>query len=811
MLRRIASAATVLALAAPAAGAAERSLPRVDSGTRPGPDVLYAPAAKAPQLENAGPWKAEPILVSGAAAYRDGEFLYQDFLHDDAGAAGAEDPGNPVGPGDFLFSPRAGAFTYPTDPVYANNAADLVELRVRPLAGATALRITLNTLKDAERTAVTVALGEGGPHPWPHGAGVSSPAQLFLTVHGSTAELREAATGTVLAPAPSAAVDLRRRQIDVRIPHAAWNPGTGKVRMAAGTGLWDPAAGSYLAPQPGQASATAPGGGLPTGVAIFNVAFRFDEPLPDVDRFPLVPYTLADAAAGAKVDGSWWREKAQSEALALGDVSRFFAEVDFGRLAARVDDDSRVPKEGPLNRILASRYEFGQGVDHSKVCFDLAGGARQFRPCEGRFVGQLQPYALYVPRKPKPGGGYGLTLLLHSLSANHNQYSGSKNQSQLGERGPGSLVITPAGRGPDGFYTDVAEADTFEVWADVARHYDLDPEWVAVSGYSMGGIGTYRLASRWPDLFARGFPVVGSAREPELLPNLRHVPLLSWVAAGDELVNVSDTEATRGAIADLGYRQTHDLFESSDHLTLAINDEYGPGAEFLGTHRVDRSPARVTYVVAPGEDYSGGGVSADHAYWLSGLKLRDAKAAPHGSIDARSGGFGTGDPPAGPEQPSQGVLTGGNKGALPYLRRSIEWGHAPAVARSDTLVVRATNLAAAVVDARRARLSCSPALDVQSDGPLDLKIACAPARLRAADCGRTVRVPLPRLRGRRITSVTVTRGKRVVRRARGRDLRRVTVRRPPRGAFSLRIRARATARGKRTQTVTVLRRYRACP
>src|SRR4051812_29521394 len=37
-------------------------------GPRPGPDILYAPAPQAPQLQNAGPWRASPILVSGAEA-----------------------------------------------------------------------------------------------------------------------------------------------------------------------------------------------------------------------------------------------------------------------------------------------------------------------------------------------------------------------------------------------------------------------------------------------------------------------------------------------------------------------------------------------------------------------------------------------------------------------------------------------------------------------------------------------------------------------------------------------------------------------
>src|SRR6476660_6573755 len=84
------------------------ALPSAAAGERPGPDVLYAPPPRAPQLENTGVWHAPPILVSGASAYRDGEFVYQDFLYDDHGAAGTPDPQDPHGISNWLFAPRAG-------------------------------------------------------------------------------------------------------------------------------------------------------------------------------------------------------------------------------------------------------------------------------------------------------------------------------------------------------------------------------------------------------------------------------------------------------------------------------------------------------------------------------------------------------------------------------------------------------------------------------------------------------------------------------------------------------------------------------
>lgn len=735
--RRLVGVLTALSLGvgATAAGAtglgsgqqpAGSSLPSVASGARPGPGALYAPAPRAPQLENTGPWRADPVLVSGAQAYREGEWLYQDFLYDDHGATGVPDRAAPYGPGDHLYSPTAGTFTYPTDDVYAHNAADLVELRVKPLGRQTAFRVTLNTLKDAQGTAFTIALGDGGDRAWPHGAGVSSPADVFLTWHGDTAELVDAGSGRVLSPAPVVDVDLERRQVELRVPRAAWDPGTGVVRTTVGVGLWDTEAGSYLAPAPGEATAATPGGGTPNGVALVNVGPRFDEPLPQI-----AGATMADTAAGAAALAPWWRERQQSLQLTQGDVTPFSADVDFDRLERGVDDESGVPTTGPLNRIFASRHVFGQGLDLDNVCFDISGGVNAGADCVGRFVGQLQPYSLFVPEAQTPRRGFGMTLLLHSLSANYNQYTDTRNQSQLADRGPGSLVLTPAGRGADGFYAGIAETDTFEAWADVARHYRLDAEWATVSGYSMGGFGTFRLLARWPDLFSAGFSVVGvPGSVSDQLASLRNTPVLSWTAAADELVNVSDQRAMIAGLTEAGVRFDQRTFLTADHLTLAGNDEYREGADFLGVDKVDRNPVHVSYVVDPREDNAAGQVVADHAYWLSGLTVRDPAAAPTGTIDVRSAARGTGDAEVLPVAPGAGVMTGGQNQAMAYASETRAWGPVPPTVRADRLEIAATNIGRVVVDPRRAGVSCRATLDITSDGPLVVELT---------GCGRTVR------------------------------------------------------------------------
>src|SRR5437667_11304114 len=136
----------------PVSASTASSLPSVSSGARPGPDVLYASAPSAPQLENRNPrFNASPLLVSGTEAYVNGEYLYQDFLYDDYGS-------DTDGSGGTPLSPRRGDIEYPTDRSrYGGNAADIVEFRVAASPDSVAYRITLNTLLAPDSTIVAIA------------------------------------------------------------------------------------------------------------------------------------------------------------------------------------------------------------------------------------------------------------------------------------------------------------------------------------------------------------------------------------------------------------------------------------------------------------------------------------------------------------------------------------------------------------------------------------------------------------------------------------------------------------------------------
>src|SRR5439155_25548103 len=196
----------------------------------------------------------------------------------------------------------------------------------------------------------------GVSHPFPFGANVSAPAQYFLTIHGTTAVLTDAASGNpVSGPAPSVSVDLARHQITVKVLHSEWNPGSSTVRLAAAAGLWDAANERYLLPGPERTESTGGGSGeAPNPPAFYDVAFRFNAQEP-------VPGTPSGSTTS---DPAWWRESAQSKALAPKDISAFHPELDFAKLAARVTDEmpgrpTGVPRSGAFARILASPFSSG--------------------------------------------------------------------------------------------------------------------------------------------------------------------------------------------------------------------------------------------------------------------------------------------------------------------------------------------------------------------------------------------------------------------------------------------------------------------
>ena len=237
---------------------ASGSLPSVTQGPRPGPEILYAPPAGSPLLENGPRWEADPLMVSGAAAYRAGEFVYQDYLYEGFGANTTDEPmASPeTAPPTPVFGGMTGDVVYPADGErYGYNAADLVELRIDADGGSIAYRFTLNTLLVPDSTAVAVGIDtDGGEEEtdWGHGLGSLGPLDLehVLYTDGASASLDDTPV--------QVQTDTTRNQIEVVVPRDVLDPGIETWTHYALTGIADGAGG--FVPLADEPSETEPGG-----------------------------------------------------------------------------------------------------------------------------------------------------------------------------------------------------------------------------------------------------------------------------------------------------------------------------------------------------------------------------------------------------------------------------------------------------------------------------------------------------------------------------------------------------------------------
>ena len=301
-------------------------------------------------------------------------------------------------------------YTYPEDPAYRRNAADIVEVRVQPQPDATAFRVTMNTMTDPELLGLT------------HRA-----RQLRRSPHGPARRQHGHAGGEVRDRA-------RRRGRHHRRRHraAARRPSRGDRRPRAPSG-GDPRAAQRVGPA-GAAAASPRRPGCGTARATRTWCRR--PPPTRRTRAARCWVTRRRRRSSTPRSASHepfeapYRNNDQQKAIADGDLSPFFADVDFGKLAGGVDDESGVPTtrvHDQASSPASSRRSRAAGCRATRAARPPASGSQQGGiatgagagsgdkrpslafgwPCRDDCVpdlpGRLQRYMVYVPEQAGAG------------------------------------------------------------------------------------------------------------------------------------------------------------------------------------------------------------------------------------------------------------------------------------------------------------------------------------------------------------------------------------------------------------------------
>ena len=86
----------------------------------------------------------------------------------------------------------------------------------------------------------------------------------------------------------------------------------------------------------------------------------------------------------------------------------------------------------------------------------------------------------------------------------------------------------------------------------VSGNLNIDPSRVYVTGLSMGGFGTWRLAAAYPERFAAAVPICGGGDPEKMANGLRGVPIWAFHGARDEVVPLDRSQEMVDAVRRAG-------------------------------------------------------------------------------------------------------------------------------------------------------------------------------------------------------------------------------------------------------------------
>lgn len=200
-------------------------------------------------------------------------------------------------------------------------------------------------------------------------------------------------------------------------------------------------------------------------------------------------------------------------------------------------------------------------------------------------------YQLFVPKNYKPNGEkLPLLLFLHGLGECSND-----DLNRVKIHGPAKIVdttpdfpfivISPQCAPPGGDDSKAAKRSSEEVvklvlaaWSPeeliqlvdhVEKNLKVDRDREYVTGLSMGGYGTWRLAAAYPDRFAAAVPICGGGDPEKMAEPLSHVPIWAFHGAKDNIVPISQTQEMVDAIRQHNGDVKFTIYPDAEHNSWA--------------------------------------------------------------------------------------------------------------------------------------------------------------------------------------------------------------------------------------------------
>jgi predicted peptidase len=128
-----------------------------------------------------------------------------------------------------------------------------------------------------------------------------------------------------------------------------------------------------------------------------------------------------------------------------------------------------------------------------------------------------------------------------------------------------------------------SEDDVLHVLRLVKQQYKIDENRVYLMGHSLGAIGTWKLAPKYPDIWAAIAPISGSGA-PATLERIRHIPEIIVHGDSDPTVNVQGSRAMVAKLKELGAEFKYVEVPGGNHSSVVVPN-LGAILDFFDAHK----------------------------------------------------------------------------------------------------------------------------------------------------------------------------------------------------------------------------------
>ena len=186
-------------------------------------------------------------------------------------------------------------------------------------------------------------------------------------------------------------------------------------------------------------------------------------------------------------------------------------------------------------------------------------------PLEGR---DPMPYAIAIPRGYDGQDARPLVLALHP-GGGRIPYYGAAFVEQIVGRGLDSVhAVIVAPDCPTQAWTDpIADQAVMALLARVLADYRIDRRRILVTGFSLGGRGTWFMASHHADVFTAAIAMAAPTGD-ETLDRLATIPTYVIHSREDQVVPFAPAERTARALEKLGRPIRFEALDAASHYDM---------------------------------------------------------------------------------------------------------------------------------------------------------------------------------------------------------------------------------------------------